>query len=114
MSVNVNGKNIFTKEMANVFQAEVIECPDCAFEFATKHEESDSSGCYSCPACREAELEIERNRLKGILDELRELSQKEINFGEALFEQGDRANGHFREGFGRGILKAVCTIEKLL
>lgn len=58
MSVQVNGENVFTKEMANVFETEVIECPDCGFEFSTKHEQHDEPGIYKCPCCNEANLEV--------------------------------------------------------
>lgn len=55
---------------------------------------------------------MSEEKLKGLLEELRKLSEEEIKFGDSLFEQGDRSNGHFREGVGRGILKAIHTIEK--
>lgn len=51
MSIQVNGESIFTKETANVKITEVIECPDCAFEFGAIHEQSDRKGIYTCPNC---------------------------------------------------------------
>lgn len=63
MSIELNGNRIFTKEMTNVFQAEVIECPDCGFEFASKHIQEDKHGCYECPCCNEANLEAENYHL---------------------------------------------------
>lgn len=50
--------------------------------------------------------------MKETLEKLRLKSEEEIKFGEALFEQGDNANGHFREGIGRGILYALHQLEK--
>lgn len=74
MSVKVDEKNIFTKEMSNVFEAEVIECPDCGFEFASKHEQDNAKGCYECPSCNECNLEMEVKRLHNELN-------KQINLG---------------------------------
>lgn len=51
MSIQVNGEKLFTKENSNVFRTEVIECPDCAFEFGTIHDQSDAEGLYKCPNC---------------------------------------------------------------
>ncbi len=57
MTIQVNGESIFTKETANVKMAEVIECPDCAFEFGVIHEQSDRKGLYTCPNCEAANYE---------------------------------------------------------
>ena len=67
---NQANERIFTKETANVFQAEVIECPDCAFKFGTIHEQSDTKGVYRCPNCDAANYEALylqlQNDIKGI------------------------------------------------
>lgn len=68
MSVTIDDKNVFTKEMTGVFEAEVIECPDCGFRFSTEHEDNDNSGVYSCPCCHEADLVIENGRLKEAIE----------------------------------------------
>lgn len=72
-------KNVFTRETANVFQAEVIECPNCAFEFSVIHEQSGSIGTYVCPCCEIGELErmmyhlrLENQKLKQLLLKERE------------------------------------------
>lgn len=57
MSIQINGESIFTKETANVKITEVIECPDCAFEFGVIHEQSDRKGIYTCPNCEAANYE---------------------------------------------------------
>lgn len=59
-------------------------------------------------------LEDKLEEIKSVLEKLRKKSEEEIQFGEALFEQGDRANGHFREGLGRGVLFAINRIEERL
>lgn len=57
MSIQVNGESIFTKETANVKITEVIECPDCAFEFGVIHEQSDRKGIYTCPNCEASDYQ---------------------------------------------------------
>jgi len=64
MSVKIDGKLVFTKEMANVFQAKVIECPDCGFCFDITHELDGNDGLYSCPSCNEDNLLTEIYHLK--------------------------------------------------
>lgn len=70
MSIQVNGESIFTKETANVKMAEVIECPDCAFEFATIHEQSDAKGIYTCPNCEAVNLEVLSLQQKDALEQI--------------------------------------------
>lgn len=70
MSVELDGKNVFTKGMGRVFNTEVIECPDCVFEFASKHEMSNSEGLYECPACKEENLEVLVHQYKKALEEI--------------------------------------------
>lgn len=79
MSVEVEGKNLFTKEMTNVFETEVIECPDCGFEFASKHEQDESKGCYECPSCNESNLEVEVKNLKEYIGSLEH--EKQLLYG---------------------------------
>jgi len=68
MSVQVNRSYIFTKEMTNVFKTEVVECPECGFEFGTVHVQEDKHGCYECPCCNEANLEAENHHLREKLE----------------------------------------------
>ena len=61
-------KDKFTKETAIVKITEVIECPQCTFEFSTIHESPEQNGVYICPACNEAELESKK--FKEALEEI--------------------------------------------
>lgn len=70
MSVQVDGRNVFTKEMASVFQSEVIECPDCVCEFSTKHSLDDNEGVYECPFCKEADLEVQNIRYREVIEKV--------------------------------------------
>ena len=79
MSVDINGSKYFTKEMARVFETEVIECPDCSFEFALKHEQADAKGLYQCPVCKEHQLHHENNQLRGVLEDIAEM--KSVGWG---------------------------------
>lgn len=63
-------KDKFTKETANVKTTEVIECPQCAFEFSTIHESSEQKGVYTCPTCNEAELASAAKKFKEALEEI--------------------------------------------
>ncbi|MFJ7951570.1 hypothetical protein ACIQZG_08585 [Lysinibacillus sp. NPDC096418] len=65
-------KRVFTKDMASIKTAEVIECPDCAFEFSVIHEQSETNGLYSCPNCQEDNLEADNYHLKEENKRLRE------------------------------------------
>ncbi|AHN24372.1 hypothetical protein [Lysinibacillus varians] len=58
-----NGEKSFHKGYG-IKTAEVIECPDCAFEFGTIHEQSDMPGLYICPNCQEDNLEADIYHLK--------------------------------------------------
>lgn len=76
MSIDLGG--FFTKDIANTFQAEVVECPYCAFEFSTIHEQVDITGFYECPSCKLVDLEMtiqslreENKKLKQLLEEER-------------------------------------------
>ena len=60
----IENDKLFTLETADVFTAEVIECPCCGFAFATKHDLCNDPGFYECPACTESELMDENSRLK--------------------------------------------------
>jgi DNA-directed RNA polymerase subunit RPC12/RpoP len=64
MSVEVDGKMLFTKEMTSVSNAEVIMCPDCGFEFSTAHDLNNNDGVYQCPYCNEENLNVETFQLK--------------------------------------------------
>ena len=81
-------------------------------------EHGNSHHCQSCEVkYLKYVIEEQQKKMKGlqaILDQLRKKSEYEIQFGESLFEQGDKANGHFREGLGRGILFSVSRIEERL
>lgn len=79
MTVEINGQNYFTKEMANVHMREVIECPDCNFEFATVHVQSNAKGLYQCPNCTEAKLHHENNRLRGVLEDISKMESVGFN-----------------------------------
>lgn len=52
--------------------------------------------------------------LKIVLKNLQEECEKEMQFAESLFESGDRANGHFREGVGRGIKRSIDQVKKAI
>ena len=69
-------KRIFSKEMASVKTVEVIECPDCAFEFGTIHEQSEMPGLYICPNCQEANLEAVNYHLNKDIKRLRKALEK--------------------------------------
>ena len=66
MSVQVDGRSVFTKEMTNVFQTEVIECPDCGYEFSSKHELDGEAGVYECSLCNESNLQAENFKLSKV------------------------------------------------
>ncbi|MGE7114319.1 hypothetical protein [Lysinibacillus sp. NPDC047702] len=78
MSIQFNGESIFTKETANVKIAEVIECPDCAFEFSVIHEQSDRNGIYTCPNCEVANYEALYLQLQNDVQEASELHLQTI------------------------------------
>lgn len=87
MSVEVNGKSVFTKTMTRVFNTEVIECPDCAFEYSTLHEQHDEPGIYVCPLCELVNAETELLELKKELHELRHFkNHAEFLLPERQFE----------------------------
>lgn len=69
MTVQLDGEQVFTKGMARVFKSEVVECPDCVFEFSSKHTLSDSEGLYICPCCKEADLEVQVNYYREVIGE---------------------------------------------
>lgn len=48
--------------------ADLWVCPDCAFAFAAEH--TDADGGYTCPACNEAKLAAELERLRAERDDL--------------------------------------------
>lgn len=105
MSVQLYGRNVFTKEMASIFQTEVIECPDCGFEFASKHEMNDKEGLYECPACREANLEVENIKYRKAIEEALEIAKAnmlaepacsdiEVVLSKALIGSGNEVQTH--------------------
>lgn len=99
MSVEVNGRNLFAKEMASTFETEVIECPDCGFEFATIHVLDGTEGTYECPCCNEANLLIEVEELKKEVAYLREANS--INNGEVNQSMNEKIEQYKKavEGF---------------
>jgi len=87
VSVEVDGKNVFTKTMTRVFNTEVIECPDCVFEFSTLHEQHNEPGIYVCPLCELTNVEAELRELKKELNELRHFkNHAEFLLSERQFE----------------------------
>jgi len=78
MSIHVNKESIFTKETANVKTAEVIECPDCVFEFSVIHEQSDRNGIYTCPNCEAANYEALYLQLQNDVQEASDLHLQTI------------------------------------
>lgn len=45
------------------------------------------------------------------IDELEVIADQEERFAQALFEDGDKANSHYRDGYAGGIRKAVKKIK---
>lgn len=96
------GKRVFTKDMANIKTAEVIECPNCAFEFGTIHEQSEMPGLYSCPNCQEDNLEADNFQLKEENKRLR----------EALEFYADEKNNYHKISFTVGEWDMVSTVVR--
>lgn len=55
-----------------------------------------------------------RNRIKVLIDKLRDEAGQELAFSDALFNEGDKINSQYRDGLAHGILKAVKEIKTII
>lgn len=94
MSYLIDNQRVFTKGMTNVFNTEIIECPDCGFEFGSMHELSDEPGAYSCPECAVVNLEKIVHQLQSEIKRLKTYSHVEK---VAVYDNGI-SEIHYQDG----------------
>ena len=56
-------------------EIEVVECPDCAFEYSAEHSNDDDKTIYECPLC---ELEEKDSAIEFAIEYLKSSEIKQV------------------------------------